>query len=91
MAQVSKKAPIDLSKYEGGLFNPVIDRCEGCERIVEANKEKFCSTYIAPEAKWKLGICNFATHIKPEISATAHKVNPIKASKRAAAAAKKKK
>ena len=71
------------ARFTGGLFNPVIDKCEGCERIVSVDKKDFCHTYISPEAKWKLGICNFATHVKPEIITSKIKINPLKASKRA--------
>ena len=69
--------------FNGGSCHPIIDKCEGCERIVEAGKVKYCQTYVAPEAKWKLTICNFATHVKPEIATAQTKVNPLKASKRA--------
>ncbi len=72
----------------GGFFKPIVERCEGCERIVEANSEKYCKTYAKPEAKWKQGICNFATHAKPEVLTAKVKVNPLKASKRAMARAK---
>ena len=77
---ISKEA---MAKYTSGLFNPIIDKCEGCERIIDAGKAKYCQTYVAPEAKWKLTICNFATHVKPEIATAQTKVNPLKASKRA--------
>ncbi len=69
--------------YSDGKFQPIIDKCEGCERIVEEDGSKFCQTYLFPQAKWKLGICNFATHAKPEITVTKVKVNPLKAAKRA--------
>lgn len=69
--------------YTTGIFSPVIDKCEGCERIIEVDSQKFCKTYAAPAAKWKLGLCNFATHVKPEILTSTVKVNPLKASKRA--------
>lgn len=69
--------------YSSGIFNPVIDDCDGCDRIVEFESKKYCKTYSAPAAKWKLGICNFATHKKPEIISVKIRVNPIKASKRA--------
>lgn len=64
-------------------FKPVIDKCEGCERIVEVESSRYCRTYAAPDAKWRLGFCNFATHAKPEIVVATIKVNPLKASKRA--------
>jgi hypothetical protein len=72
-----------LAKYSSGLFNPIVEKCDGCERIVETNNAKYCQTYAMPEAKWKLSICNFATHIRPEIATSLTKVNPLKASKRA--------
>ena len=68
-----------------GFFKPVVEKCEGCERIVQADSEKFCRTYAIPEAKWRLGICNFATHVKPEVLTAKVKINPLKASKRAMA------
>jgi len=69
--------------YSDGKFQPVIDKCEGCERIVEDSGSQYCQTYLYPQAKWKLGICNFATHMKPEIKVVSIKVNPLKAAKRA--------
>jgi hypothetical protein len=67
----------------GFALKPVIDKCEGCERVREFEEEKFCSSYPAPERKWTEGRCNFATHIKTAVQ-TGAKVNPLKASKRAA-------
>lgn len=64
-------------------FKPIIDKCEGCDRIVEEDGERHCKTYVNPEAKWRLGICNFATHQKPEINVAKVRINPLKASKRA--------
>ena len=66
-----------------GTFKPVVDKCEGCERIVEEEGVKYCITYANPDAKWRLGICNFATHQKPEIKVAKVRINPLKASKRA--------
>ena len=83
MAKAASKATIDTSIYSGGSFQEVIEKCVGCERIIEADNHKFCKTYINPEAKWRLGICNFATHVKPEIEVQKIRVNPLKASKRA--------
>ena len=67
------------------FFKPVIEKCDGCARIVEEANEKFCQTYANPEAKWRNGFCNFATHAKPEIVVQTIRVNPLKASKRASA------
>jgi len=64
-------------------FKPVIEKCEGCERMVEQEGVKYCRTYVNPEAKWRRGICNFATHQKPEIKVAKVRINPLKASKRA--------
>lgn len=77
-----------LARYTGGLFSPISEKCEGCERIIEAASVKYCQTYVSPEAKWRLGLCNFATHVKPELATAKTKVNPLKASKRAMAGRK---
>ena len=67
----------------GFVLSPIIDKCEGCDRVREFEEEKFCSSYPAPDRKWAEGRCNFATHMKVDAKAAA-KVNPLKASKRAA-------
>ena len=77
------------AKYSGCAFQPVIDKCQGCDRIVEEDSAQYCATYINPAAKWRLGICNFATHAKPEIEVVTVRVNPLKAAKRASARKKK--
>ena len=71
------------AKYSEGKFQPIVEDCEGCDRVVEAEGTKYCQTYLYPEATWRVGICNFATHRKPEIIVTNVKVNPLKAAKRA--------
>lgn len=76
-------AATDTQIYTSGVFNPITGKCDGCDRIIEVESTKYCKTYSTPEAKWKLGICNFATHVKREITTTTVKINPIKASKRA--------
>lgn len=68
---------------KGMVVSPCIDQCDGCERIRDFGEEKFCSSYPDPSKKWADGRCNFATHVKTQSSAQA-KVNPLKASKRAA-------
>lgn len=67
----------------GIVLSPVVEQCEGCNRLREFEGEKFCSSYAFPAKKWVGGNCNFATHIKVAAVKGA-KVNPLKASKRAA-------
>lgn len=69
--------------YSDGRFQPVIEKCEGCARIVEQEGVQYCKSYLYPDAKWKLGLCNFATHAKPEINVVKVRINPLKAAKRA--------
>ncbi len=70
-------------KYSAGPFQPIDEQCEGCERIVEEESTSFCKTYMHPAAKWRMGMCNFATHVKPEIKVAKIRINPLKAAKRA--------
>jgi hypothetical protein len=67
----------------GFLLAPIVDQCNGCDRIRDFEEQKFCSSYPNPTSKWAGGKCNFATHVKAAGAAQA-KVNPLKASKRAA-------
>ena len=83
--------PFDAVKTEKGvevngfLVQPVIEKCDGCERIRDFEGERYCSSYPTPETKWSLGACNFATHVRATVDAAGKvKVNPLKASKRAA-------
>lgn len=68
--------------YNGLLCRPVVEKCQGCDRVRDFQGQNYCLSYPAPASKWSLGRCNFATHAKKEIKAQA-KVNPLKASKRA--------
>ncbi len=68
--------------YNGFLCQPIIDKCEGCDRTKDFEGKVYCTSYPLPASKWSLGRCNFATHVKRELKAAA-KVNPLKASKRA--------
>lgn len=69
---------------EGNSCQNVIEQCEGCERIVEGSIGPVCSVAPSPPKKWSAGLCNFATHQKVEIKTTEVRVNPLKASKKAA-------
>ena len=70
------------AKFSDGSFLPVIDKCEGCGRIVEVDSSKYCDAFMTPGAKWRLGFCNLATHAKPEVVIVKTRINPLKASKR---------
>lgn len=70
-------------QINGIVIQPVVEQCNGCDRIRDFESQSFCSSYPRPSAKWSIGSCNFATHVVKEKGAQA-KVNPLKASKRAA-------
>lgn len=72
--------------FKGIPCSEIIDKCEGCGRILTQDDKRFCSVYPTPASKWKKGLCNFATHAKLEVPKddTGKKVNPLKAAKRAA-------
>lgn len=71
--------------YNGFVCQPVIDKCEGCERATAFEGTSYCTSYPMPEKKWSMGACNFATHVKATVDAAGKvKINPLKASKRAA-------
>jgi hypothetical protein len=67
----------------------IVENCEGCERVATGSIGQVCTAYPAPAKKWVEGICNFATHVKVEIKSEELKVNPLKASKKAAGSKKK--
>ena len=66
-------------EVKGMLMQPVVEKCEGCDRVRTFEEQQFCGSYPNPAKKWFDGRCNFATHIKTE-SGKAAKVNPLKAS-----------
>ncbi len=92
MAEDKKKAsPLDGAvmtaeglSFKGVIMSPVVENCTGCERITEFESASYCPTYAKPATKWTHGICNFATHVKGTVVQGKTKVNPLKASKRAA-------
>ena len=70
--------------FNGGSCHPIIEKCEGCSRIIEYSSVKYCMMYPDPAGKWNVGGCPSATHIKKGAMETAQKINPLKASKRKA-------
>ncbi|MDR0826363.1 MAG: PxxKW family cysteine-rich protein [Desulfovibrio sp.] len=70
--------------YNGVIFQPIIDKCDGCGRVRDFAEARYCSSYPMPQAKWSMGTCNFSTHTRVTATGAQAKVNPLKASKRAA-------
>ena len=68
--------------FNGGSCKEAIEQCQGCGRVVEFNGGLYCSTYMNPAIKWRLGRCNLATHVKEKIEIDQIMLNPLKASKR---------
>lgn len=68
-------------QFNGGTCHQIIDKCEGCEKVQEFPAGKFCLNFPEPEVKWRIGVCNMATHVKAE-GKDSGKINPLKASKR---------
>jgi hypothetical protein len=42
------------------LKNPIVEQCQGCENI----EGEVCRIWAVPAAKWRLGPCPSATHVK---------------------------
>ena len=68
--------------FIGGSCKAIIDKCDGCAKIIDYEASKYCKVYSDPASKWLMGRCPTATHVKLEIKET-QKINPLKASKRA--------
>lgn len=70
-------------QFNGGACHPVVEDCEGCQRIQEFPSGKYCTTFPEPAIKWRAGICNMATHKKNNNNGNGNgRINPLKASKR---------
>ena len=75
-----------------GACETVVPQCEGigveadsaCPNIKEFPTGKYCSAYASPAAKWQFGICPMGRHVKVK-ETEKKKINPLKASKKAAA------
>jgi hypothetical protein len=70
--------------YSGGQCFTIVESCDGCTRVLELVTGKFCSNFPYPAQKWQNASCTMATHLKKAEKAAEQKVNPLKASKRAA-------
>jgi len=70
--------------YNGGKCYTIVENCEGCTRIVEFETGKYCSSFRNPRQKWHKGSCSMSSHVKKTPQVVEQKINPLKASKRAA-------
>ena len=75
------KLPLNMS---GNPAHKIVEQCEGCGKVIEYTSEKYCMVYPNPAGKWAVGGCPQATHKKVVKEESTQKVNPLKASKRAA-------
>jgi len=69
-------------QFNGGNCHQIIEQCEGCQRAKDFSTGKFCINFPDPASKWRVGICNMATHAKAASEKKVEKINPLKASKR---------
>ena len=69
-------------QFNGGTCHPVVEKCIGCQKVIEGPTEKYCMNFPDPAVKWKVGICSMATHVKAAGPEKIQKINPLKASKR---------
>ncbi|MGC8492307.1 MAG: PxxKW family cysteine-rich protein [Syntrophobacteraceae bacterium] len=49
---------------------PIVRQCRGCAKI----DGDFCSVWVSPATKWRLGTCPTATHVKVEFQEQVQKV-----------------
>ncbi|MBW1998919.1 MAG: PxxKW family cysteine-rich protein [Deltaproteobacteria bacterium] len=69
-------------QFNGGSCHAIIDKCEGCQKVLELPTGNFCGVFPDPAIKWRMGACNMATHVKASNGSKNGKLNPLKASKR---------
>ena len=72
-------------RFNGGSCHTIVEQCDGCQRVKGFSTGEFCLNFPDPAAKWRVGQCTMATHVKMgNGTAASVKVNPLKASKRTA-------
>ncbi|MCP4681423.1 MAG: hypothetical protein GY864_03735 [Desulfobacterales bacterium] len=69
-------------RFNGGTCHSIVEQCEGCDRLGDFSAGSYCLVFPDPSAKWRMGNCNMATHLKVAKKKSNGKVNPLKASKR---------
>ena len=61
-------------EFLGGVCKPIVEQCQGCDRVREYEGQSFCNVFPDPAVKWRRKTCNMATHVKAETKAQAAKV-----------------
>ncbi len=92
-ATIKKGVNCSFMKKKGCSFNEghcqqIVEPCQGCSRVSTYEDGDFCNVVPSPSTKWRVGPCSFATHVDRKREEVAQKINPLKASKRAAASRK---
>ena len=69
--------------YNGGTCYPIVDSCNGCDRVVEYPTGLYCKAYSEPALNWASVSCTIANNVKKNNGTReTKKINPLKASKR---------
>lgn len=68
--------------FNGGSCNAIVEKCEGCNKVIQTPAGQYCRVYPDPVSRWRSGNCPTASHIKREVQETTQKLNPLKAAKR---------
>jgi hypothetical protein len=72
-------------QFNGGACHQIVEQCVGCQKTKEFPAGKYCLIFPEPAVKWRTGKCGMATHVaKTGPAKEPPKINPLKASKRAA-------
>lgn len=74
----------EVTMMSGAQPFKAVEKCTGCGYAKIKDGETFCSVYRDPGFKWAYGNCNLGTHVERKAEKV-QKVNPLKASKKAAA------
>ncbi|MEW6265976.1 MAG: PxxKW family cysteine-rich protein [Thermodesulfobacteriota bacterium] len=61
-------------EFNGGRCQPIVEKCEGCDRAKPFPDGIYCQNFPSPVVKWRTGICNMATHAKVDTKQVDSKV-----------------
>lgn len=77
-----------MCEYIGDKCYQIVEDCNDCNNIVIYNEKSYCKIYMSPDAKWYSAECCPMCTTKEKKIKEGQKINPLKASKRAAKARK---